>query len=172
MRTMTPGAQTIQQEHEAFRPHLESIRRLADSIEDTPAERLRAAVGEIDEFVAHTVMPHAVAEGRVLIPLVRKEGAEPTIGVRMTACHVQVGRLLDELEALIPSLRGPTVPPATQRELRRILYSTHALLEAHLAEVDADLEPLLEAKLPPEQREALFEAVEQCAREVASLYER
>jgi iron-sulfur cluster repair protein YtfE (RIC family) len=169
---MTPPARTIQEEHEAFRPQLEAILRLADAIEETPADELRAAVREVDEFLAHSVMPHAVAEGRVLIPLVRREGAEPKIGVRMTACHDQIGRLLDELEALVPTLEGSTISKGAQRDLRRILYSTHALLEGHLAEVDADLEPLLEAKLPPEQREALFEAVERCAREVARAYER
>jgi hypothetical protein len=169
---MTPGARTIQEEHEAFRPHLEAIRRLADSVGEASVSQLRAGAQEVDEFLAHTVMPHAVAEGRVLIPFVRKEGAERTIGVRMTECHVQLGLLLDELEATIPRLQGPSVPAASERDLRRILYSIHALLTAHLAEVDADLEPLLEAKLPPEEREALFDAVERCAREVASLYER
>jgi iron-sulfur cluster repair protein YtfE (RIC family) len=169
---MTPAARTIQEEHDAFRPHLEAIRRLADSVGEASVEQLRAGLREVDEFLAHTVMPHAVAEGRVLFPLVRKEGAEPTIGVRMTECHVQLGLLLDELEGLIPSVRGRSVAAVTERNLRRVLYSIHALLTAHLAEVDADLEPLLEAKLPPEEREALFEAIERCAREVASLYEK
>lgn len=169
---MTPAARTIQEEHEAFRPHLEAIRRLADSVGEASVAQLRAGVRDVDEFLAHTVMPHAVAEGRVLFPLVRKEGAEPTIGVRMTECHVQLGLLLDELEALIPSVQGRSLTGATERNLRRVLYSIHALLTAHLAEVDADLEPLLEAKLPPEEREALFEAIEKCAREVASLYEK
>jgi hypothetical protein len=169
---MTPGARTIQEEHQAFRPHLDAIRRLADSIGEAPVEEVRAGVRDVREFLAHTVMPHAVAEGRVLLPLVRREGAEATIGVRMTECHVQLGLLLDELEALIPSLRGSSIRTATERNLRRVLYSIHALLTAHLAEVDADLEPLLEAKLPNEEREALFRAIEECAREVAGLYEK
>lgn len=168
---MTFGARTTQEEHEAFRPHLEAIRRLADSIGEMPVEELRARAKEVHEFIAHTVMPHAVAEGRVLIPLVRQESGGPTIGVRMTQCHVQLGRLLDELEALVPALKGGLGAAPPERDLRRVLYSIDALLTAHLNEADEDVEPLLEAKLPAEQRGALFEAVERCAREVASLYE-
>ena len=60
---------------------------------------------------------------------------------------------------------------AVERELRRVLYSIHAVMTAHLAEVDEEIEPLLDAKLPPEEREASFAAVERCAREIADLYE-
>ncbi len=169
---MTPAAQTIREEHEAFRPHLLEIRNVADSIGTIPVAKLGARVRDVEDFLAHTVMPHAVAEGRVLIPLVRQEGGDSTIAVRMTACHAQLGLLLDELEGLIPDLRGDPLPSTIERDLRRVLYSTEALLTAHLAEVDAEVEPLLEANLPPEERRALFEAVERCAREVADLYEK
>jgi iron-sulfur cluster repair protein YtfE (RIC family) len=168
---MTSGARTTREEHAAFRPHLERIERLADAIGDLPPTELRAQLEEVDDFLAHTLMPHAVAEGRVLFPVFRAEGGEPTIGVRMTQCHVQLGKLLDELEALIGALDGPSGRAAAERNLRRVLYSIHALLTAHLDETDQDVQPLLDASMPEDERRALFEAVEACAREVADLYE-
>jgi iron-sulfur cluster repair protein YtfE (RIC family) len=168
---MTTGARTTREEHAALRPHLERIERLADAIGDLSPTELRSQLEEVDEFLAHTLMPHAVAEGRVLFPLLRAEGGGPTIGVRMTQCHVQLGKLLDELEALIPALDRPSGRPGVERDLRRVLYSIHALLTAHFAETDQDVQPLLDAALPEEERRALFEAVEACAREVADLYE-
>jgi hemerythrin-like domain-containing protein len=165
-------ARSIDEEHAAFRPYLDQIRDVADSVGELPVEDLRLQVAGIHEFIAHTVMPHAVAEGRVLFPLVRTQTGKPTIGVRMTECHVQLGRLLDELEAVMPSLEGDT--PAglqVERELRRVLYGTHTVLTAHLAEADEQIQPLLEANLSPDERAELFDAIERCAREVADLYE-
>jgi iron-sulfur cluster repair protein YtfE (RIC family) len=171
VRIMATGPRTTHEEHAAFGPHLHRIEALADAIgELTPAE-LRSRLEEVDDFLAHTLMPHAVAEGRVLFPLLRAESGEPTIGVRMTQCHVQLGKLLDELEGLIPTLDRPGGRAESERQLRRVLYSIHALLTAHLAETDQDVQPLLEAALPEPERRALFEAVEACAREVADLYE-
>ena len=68
--------------------------------------------------------------------------------MRIYQCHVQLGRLLDELEALFPALKGGRGAAPPDRDLRRVLYSIHALLGAHLEEADEDVEPLLEAKLP------------------------
>jgi hemerythrin-like domain-containing protein len=166
---MRPGARTTQQEHALIRAELEKLRELADQIEERPSEEVLARAAAVHEFLAHTVMPHAVAEGRVLMPLVRDRTGEPTIGVRMTQCHVQVGRLVDELDRQLGKLRAGSA--RAERELRRILYSLHALLTAHLDEADEEVEPLLEAELPEDQRQELFDAIERCAREVADLYE-
>jgi len=171
MTAMGTGARTIQEEHAAFRSHLDAIERLADSIGDLPIEDVRAELAKVHEFMAHTLMPHAVAEGRVLFPVVREESGQPTIGVRMTQCHVQLGRLLEELEGLKAALDRGVQSSQPERDLRRVLYSVHAILSGHLAEADQDVQPLLEANLPVEQRQELFAAIERCAREVASLYE-
>jgi hemerythrin-like domain-containing protein len=169
--TVETGAKTTQEEHAAFRRQLDVIERLADSVGELPIERLRSELANVHEFMAHELMPHAVAEGRILFPVVREESGQPTIGIRMTQCHVQLGRLLEELEGLKAALDRGVPPAQPERDLRRVLYSVHAILQGHLAEADQDVQPLLDANLPPEQREALFAAIERCAREVADLYE-
>jgi Hemerythrin HHE cation binding domain len=167
---MKSEVRTTHEEHEPFYAQLDEMKGLADSIGDIPVEQARSRAAGIHEFMAHTVMPHAVAEGVVLFPIVREESGEPTIGVRMTQCHVQLSGLVDELEGLlVASGKDPSVP--VERELRRILYSLYAVLSAHLAEGDEEIEPLLDANLPPKERQEMFQAVERCAREVAELYE-
>jgi hemerythrin-like domain-containing protein len=163
------GASTTHEEHESFRAELEEIERLADAIGETPDAELRPRVTAVHEFMAHTVLPHAVAEGVLVFPVLRVEAGEPTIGVRMTQCHVQLSRLTDELEQVLQRWDADT--SATARDLRRILYSLHATLRGHLAEQDEQIEPLLEASLPREEREALFAAVERTAKGIADLYE-
>lgn len=169
MSAMRAGARTIAEEHEMIRARLEELERLADSIGEISLEQVRSRGQEMHGFLAHTVMPHAVAEGRVLIPLVRERTQAPTIGIRMTQCHVQVGRLVDELEQILARMATGSTGP--ERDLRRVLYSVHALLTAHLDEAEEAVEPLLEAELPEDERRELFDAVERCAREVAELYE-
>jgi Hemerythrin HHE cation binding domain len=167
---MKPEIRTTHEEHESFYPQLDAMKALADSIGTFPTEQALARAREIHEFMAHTVMPHAVAEGVVVFPIVREESGEPTIGVRMTQCHVQLSRLIDELERLLTGAQmEPWMP--VDRDLRRILYSLHMALSAHLAEGDEQIEPLLEANLPEKERREMFEAVERCARQVADLYE-
>jgi hypothetical protein len=79
---------------------------------------LRAS--DIHGFPAHAVMPHAVAGGMVVFPIVREGSGAPTIGVRMTRCHVQLSGLADELERQIATLReDPSMQ--VERELRRVL---------------------------------------------------
>jgi PadR family transcriptional regulator PadR len=169
-RQMMTGPDTIHEEHEAFRPRLDEIEALADAIGTLPPGELYRRAADIEEFLAHTVMPHAVAEGVVVFPLIRKETGEPTIGVRMTECHVELSRLTDELDRQVDAMgREPSV--TVERDMRKTLYGVHALLRAHLAEQDEQIEPLLEANLPKEEREALFAAVERTAKEVADQYE-
>ncbi len=167
---MKPEVRTTHEEHEPFYAQLDEMKELADSIGDIPTEQALSRAVEIHEFMAHTVMPHAVAEGVVVFPIVREKSGEPTIGVRMTQCHVQLSRLVDELDGLLAGARrDPSM--SFDRELRRIIYSLHMVLAAHLAEGDEQIEPLLDANLPQKERQEMFQAVERCAKEVADLYE-
>lgn len=167
---MKSQVRTTHEEHEPLYAQLDEIKELADSIGDIPVGQARSRAADVHEFMAHTVMPHAVAEGVVLFPIVREESGEPTIGVRMTQCHVQLSGLVDELEGLLTgSRKDPSAP--VEQDLRRVLYSLYAVLSAHLAEGDEEIQPLLDANLPPKERQEMFQAVERCAREVADLYE-
>jgi len=167
---MKQGARSTREEHEAFRARLAEIESLADSIGEVPIEELRPRLLAAHDFLAHEVMPHAVAEGVVVLPLIRRETGERTLGVRMTQCHVQLSKLVDELEALIErSQKEPS--RATERDLGRVLYGVTMVLSAHLAEADAEVEPLLDATLSPDERETLFAAVDKAAHELADLYE-
>jgi iron-sulfur cluster repair protein YtfE (RIC family) len=165
------SAATIEQEHAAFRPYLDLIKGAADEIGECTIEHTRAEVAKIHDFLAHSLMPHAVAEGQVLFPVVRRESGEAELGIRMTQCHVQLERLTDELDGMRLQLSSAEPLKRTEREIRRILYSIHTVLTAHLAEAEAEVQPLLDAKLSPDDRSELFAAIERSASELANLYE-
>ncbi|HSJ51966.1 MAG TPA: hypothetical protein VLA90_11910, partial [Actinomycetota bacterium] len=122
------------------------------------------------EFLAHRLIPHAVAEGRLMLPLVRKLPAGGEAAVGMNQCHVQVGRLTDELESATERARSAGLDDELEAELRRILYGAHALLTAHFAQFE-DVFGAVEAATTSSERAELFEAVERSARDVSDQYE-
>lgn len=162
--------ETVQQEHEQFRPYLEEIRDVADSIGRASAKSLLGRMGEIHGFLAHRLIPHAVAEGRLMLPLVRQlpGGAETAMG--MNQCHVQLGRLTDELESALKRARTEGMDARCENDLRRILYGLHTLLVGHFAQA----EDVFTAAIAPEsaaERAELFENVERSAEEISDQYE-
>jgi hypothetical protein len=168
---MSPTVQSVREEHEQFLPYLEDIRKVADSIGRASIKSLLGRMGEIHEFLAHRLIPHAVAEGRLILPLVRKLPAGPETAVGMNQCHVQLGRLTDELESAVDLARAKGMGSETESELRRILYGLHALLTAHFAQAEAVFTAALEPDRTASERAELFQAVERSAEEIADQYE-
>ncbi|HEX6230726.1 MAG TPA: hemerythrin domain-containing protein [Actinomycetota bacterium] len=162
--------ETVQQEHEQFRPYLEEIRDVADSIGRASIKSLLGRMGEIHEFLAHRLIPHAVAEGRLMLPLVRElpGGAQTAAG--MNQCHVQLGRLTDELEAAVKRARAKGMDVECENDLRRILYGLHTLLVGHFAQAEEVFTAAIEPESAPERAE-LFQNVERSAEEISDQYE-
>lgn len=164
------SVETVKQEHEQFRPYLEEIRSTADSIGRASIKSLLGRVGELHGFLAHRLIPHAVAEGRLMLPLVRQLPGGPEIAVGMNQCHVQLGRLTDELEAAAARARTKGMDAGMENELRRILYGLHALLVGHFAQAEEVFTAAIEPESPSERAE-LFESVERSAEEITDQYE-
>ncbi len=89
----------------------------------------------------------------------------------MTSCHRQLARFTDELETQRARLSSPDQRPDAERELRRILYGTHALVTAHFAEAEEAFASSLGSRLSPEEREELFDRLDQYAHDVSKLLE-
>jgi hypothetical protein len=167
---MTVNVQTVKEEHQQFLPYLESIREVADSVGRVSDKSLLARTGEIYEFLAHRLMPHAVAEGKLMFPVVRGFTGSPEIALGMNQCHVQLGRFTDDLESVRGLIRKRGLDTGLESELRRVLYGIHALLTAHFAQAEDVFTTALE-RMSPEERARLFESVERSAEEVSNLYE-
>jgi hypothetical protein len=166
-----PTVHSVREEHERFLPFLDDIRNVADSVGRVSIKSLLGRIGEIHEFLAHRLIPHAVAEGRLMLPLVRglPGGTETAVG--MNQCHVQLGRLTDELESAIERSRRTGMGSDTESELRRVLYGLHALLAAHFAQAEDVFTSALESGRAPSERADLFERIDRTAEEVSDQFE-
>lgn len=168
---MTTLKETLHDEHEEFRPYVEAIRDAADAVGDVPASNLRQRLGEIHEFLAHRLIPHAVAEGRTLYPVFREVGGTPEVTVRMNRCHVELGRFTDELERLRKGLVGPEPTRGQERDLRRVLYGLHAVVRGHFEEEEETYRQTVEQSFSRDAAVQILDAMEQAAQEIRELYE-
>ena len=169
-RTVSPTVESVREEHEQFRPYLEEIRDVADSIGRVSIKSLLSRIGEIHEFLAHRLIPHAFAEGRLMLPLVRElpGGSETAAGVNQ--CHIQLGRLTDELESAMKRARNRGMGTELENDFRRILYGLHTLLVGHFDQAEEIFTEAIESESASERAE-LFESVERSAEGLADQYE-
>jgi hypothetical protein len=168
--TMPAHATTVHEEHARFTRQLDRIAAVADAVGTLTPDELMREVQDIHGFLAYTLLPHAVAEGRVLFPVVRGTGEEPVVTVAMNQCHRSLSAMTDELEHVASHL-GRRADPELERNVRRLLYGIHALATAHLDQLEAEVDPILSRRLSVEARVQLFEALDRCADEARAIYD-
>jgi heavy metal translocating P-type ATPase len=129
-------AQRFSVEHAVLRPDLARIRAAADALDvSRPAESL-AMVREVHRFLVDELEPHEQAEDATLYPALARAlgGNDPT--ATMSRAHVEIAHLIRRVGQVLDDI-GPTGPDDDDiRELRRLLYGLHAVLQLHFAQED------------------------------------
>ena len=130
---------------------METLRVVADQLDQFSPEALRTALEDLRTFLDHDLIPHERQEDATVYPVVASllGGDDPT--GTMSRAHLEIshqvrlfGRLLDELPP------GP-LSPEDKTDLRRILYGSHAVLRLHFAQEEEQYLPLLSAGIEPAQ---------------------
>ena len=163
MATLT---QPLRDEHKELFPHIETLRRVADSIGQVGATELWQGVDEAYAFLAHHLIPHAQAEDQALYPVVARVMGAPEATATMRRDHVAVGALTDELAALRSRVTGPTLRENEANDLRRVLYGLYTLVQVHFAKEEEIYLPLLDARLTPDEADEMFAAMHKAAHAV------
>lgn len=156
--------QPLREEHDRLVPDIVGIRMVADLVGEVSLPALRIALGDVYEFLTNRLIPHAMAEDRVLYPAIGRIIGAPEAMASMRWEHVEVARLAEELEAIRMELDGPVITSLQERALRRVLYGLYALLRAHLAQEEDVYLPILETGLSQEEAREMFEAMHDGAR--------
>jgi iron-sulfur cluster repair protein YtfE (RIC family) len=149
----------LRAEHRELLPHIEALAAAGDAIGVAPPEEQRQRVDAAHGFLVEHLIPHAVAEDKVLYVEVdrligERGGTRATDTMRRD--HEEVGRLVEELGAVRRRLAEGELDAAGQREARRLLYGLHTLIRVHFAKEEEVYLPLLDRELTGEQAEALF----------------
>lgn len=160
MATIT---QPLRDEHSQLLPEVETLRTAAEAAGTAPQPELRQRVDKAYEFLAHHLIPHALAEDRALYPVVGRVMGAPEATATMSRDHVEVSRLTEELASLRGAVTAGPVGEGETRNLRRVLYGLYALVRLHFAKEEEVYLPILDASLSAEEATEMFQAMEQAA---------
>lgn len=121
----------LRQEHDVLMPRLDSIRDTADLLDAmSPAETM-TALGEIRALVVDEIIPHEGHDEQVIYPQVAAvlPGNDPM--ALMSRTHREIFHLADMLQRQMDDLPGEGPGPEDVSDIRRTLYSLHAILRLH-----------------------------------------
>ncbi len=162
---MNALTQPLRDEHKELFPHVDRIRQVAELIGEAPVAEIRRGVGEVYDFLANHLKPHAEAEEAALYPVVQKVLGSPDATKTMSRDHVEVGFYIEELASLRNDLTGEALTTTQIKSLRRVLFGVYGLVKVHFAKEEEVYLPILDQRLTPESAQEMFEAMEAAAHE-------
>lgn len=160
---MTLLTQPLRDEHRELLPHLDALQSLADAIGEAPASDIVKRLDDILAFLADHLLVHAQAEEQVLYPAVAEVMGAPGTTATMRRDHVAIHQMISDLQALRRHLDSAHLTPTDERDLRRLLYGLHAVVQVHFAKEEEVFLPALDAGLTPDKAHSLFAAMEHAA---------
>jgi heavy metal translocating P-type ATPase len=130
------GAEPFRDAHHDLRPQIERLRSVADRLDLLPPAQARAELAEVRGFLEERLAPHERQEDATLYPAVARAigGEDPT--APMTRAHLEIAHAIARYGRLLDDLPAGDLEPEDLRDLRRVLYGLHAVLELHFAQED------------------------------------
>ncbi len=163
-----PVTEPLRAEHRELIPHIEALREAGDAVGAQSPEQQREKVHESYAFLTEHLIPHAVAEDKVLyVEVDRLIGKSGSTGATdtMRRDHTEVGALTGQLGELAEQMHKGDLSATQQRELRRVLYSLHGIVKLHFAKEEEVYLPLLDRELTAEEAQRMFERMAQVSGE-------
>ena len=153
----------LRAEHRELVPHIEALATAGDAVGTAPRAEQVEKVHASYEFLTKQLIPHAVAEDKVLYVevnrLIGSNGSTDATDT-MVRDHTEVGRLTERLGELADRLHDGELPPAEQQDLRQVLYALNGIVDLHFAKEEEVYLPLLDRELSAEEAAKMFEQME------------
>jgi heavy metal translocating P-type ATPase len=137
-RTSVPGwtetGPALHAAHSRLHGEIEGIRQSADRLDDLPSAEVLSEVRAINAFLLGPLLEHERFEDQTVYPAVASAAGDDDATAPLSRTHREIfhlislfGREVDELAANGPDDRD-------ERDLRRVMYSLHAILSLHMAQ--------------------------------------
>jgi iron-sulfur cluster repair protein YtfE (RIC family) len=133
--TTAPG-QGLAVIHRALRPRVGDLAALAARVESLSPADARTQLERARDMLEKELLPHECEEQRGAYPVLCEmlKDQDPTGPLIQTHHEIhRLSRLYGRLAAQLPA-EGPR--PGDLRDLRRVLYGLHAILQLHFAQED------------------------------------
>lgn len=121
----------LRAEHDDLMPKLDSIRDAADLFDSRSPGEVMAALQRVRSLLVDEILPHEDDDEKVIYPQVSAvlPGEDPMAAMSLT--HREIFHMVEVFQRQLDDL-PPTGPePADISDLRRTLYSLHAILRLH-----------------------------------------
>jgi hemerythrin-like domain-containing protein len=167
---MASITQPLRDEHQELYPYVEILRQAADAVNESLTTMAHDRIEESYRFLTRQLIPHAQAEEKALYPMVDKAMQAEHATATMSRDHVEIIRLTEELDRLRVDRSQLSITSIQAKTLRRILYGLYALVKVHFAKEEEIYLPLLDAKLSPEEAQAMFQNMEAAAKKAKEAF--
>ncbi len=148
-----PDVSTMYAVHDVFRDTLGAVPRLVGGIAPGNEERAALIANYYDNILSF-LEAHHDGEEELVFPLLRERcPGEGELVDRMAEQHHEAIRLLEEARAALSAWQSGDA--ASQKAAEDALVALHAQLATHLNDEEAQVLPLAEANLSPEEWDAL-----------------
>lgn len=161
-----PVTEPLRAEHRELLPHIDALRQAGDAVGVQSPQQQQEKVHASYTFLTEHLIPHAVAEDKVLYAEVdRLIGKSGNTGATdtMRRDHTEVGTLTGQLGELAEQMHNGSLSGTQQQELRRVLYSLHGIVKLHFAKEEEVYLPLLDRELTAGEAQRMFERMAQVA---------
>ncbi len=162
---MASLTQPLREEHAELMPQVEALRLAGDAVNESLTSSAHAKIEESYYFLTHQLLPHAQAEVEALYPAVEKAMGASQATATMRRDHLEVARLVDELDSLRVHRSLLTITTLQAQAMRRVLYGLYALLKVHFVKEEDVYLPLLDEKLTQHEARDLFAKMETIAKQ-------
>lgn len=134
-RIVTPElAARLHTEHRRLGPALERFRNLADQMDTMTRQQLRDALADVHHFLTTDLLEHERLDEEQIYPtLAAQFSGEDPLGA-LSRTHQEIFHLARLLELLIGELPEAGPEAHDLPDIRRLLYSLHAVLRLHFAQ--------------------------------------
>ena len=121
----------LRAEHNELMPRLESLRTTADDLDHMAPSQAYELLRRTRDFLQLEVLPHEAEDERIIYPEIASAlgGEDPLAS--MSRSHREIFHLVDVYGRIVDDLPDSGLEPADLRDLRRLLYSLHAILRLH-----------------------------------------
>jgi heavy metal translocating P-type ATPase len=137
-RTIVPGwAETgpaLHAAHTGLHGEIERLRRTADRLDQLEPAAALAEVREINTFLTGPLLDHERFEDQTVYPSVASAAGDDDATAPLSRTHREIFHLIGLFSRQVDELEASGPDDGDQRDLRRVLYSLHAILDLHMAQ--------------------------------------
>jgi heavy metal translocating P-type ATPase len=137
-QTTVPGwtetGPTLQAAHGRLHGEIEHLRQAADRLDEMPQAAALAEVRGLNAFLAGPLLDHERFEDQTIYPSVAQASGDDDATAPLSRTHREIFHLISVFNRQVDELAASGPDDGDRRDLRRVLYSLHAILGLHMAQ--------------------------------------